>query len=807
MKDSCSSEEEIVKRRRFRSTQRDLRSLFDEEKPVESSEEENVDERSTLFNEIFGTGKEYLYILEEEEEDEESVVEEERELSASDCKRYVIWNLDVEFKGLERFVGLLLEGYSLQFVMLHDKGYDVDIYTGMRIEETVKGYKEFVEYKAKYKGGYVEDVYSWEGLKYIPKYEEVRKGYKSYGVVKYLLTVEQFETNLKDREVVFVPCSFNEECNEFNEEEYVHQLSTSIVVRDYLVQMKKLYGEVPEEKVSRFFLPPEEEYNEKRREILRRVVSNVQDVQHIQDDTAPFFNKIVDRIFNGSLRRLSSEEKVVSCTREGGMIKGVVLDHRGFILEKFKKSKGDMEAFMDETKPYAILLSGFSPSIRLVMQSLIGRNCLYVDNSLFKGEKDKYEFCARIGRLALCPEMEYIRLYLSGGLSSLGNNNTVRKAILTAISITGLDLNLLLSQPDKVSLLSFLGGDSISRIFTQESYTSLGVLQEMISSKVALENLLTYLRLFKEYSTLEEPLDETPVHPNNYHFLKSDENTLENTSEDTNEFVRRLRDSITYSFRPEFSGFPDSVAFENLSGSYPGILGSTLEGRVFYVGDGYILVSVLNNVTVFVRTQDQHFPNQMVRVRILEANEAFVSFNGEILPEDTPRLKYPRFCKHPLYREMDSKASEEYLRDSQDLILLRRSSRDNSPIIVFSFYPGIYVHYKLQPKDTSFIFRGKAYSSIDEAISLLVKPVLRRVQEISRHRHFYPSEEDVDLSGDSSFIRYAFFFPKEYPGRLCFIFKSQGVEVKEYLGVYDTLSYKGHSFESLEDFLLYRKRA
>ncbi|KAF9764024.1 Transcription elongation factor spt6 [Nosema granulosis] len=843
MHDSQSSEEEVFKRRRLFKEKKDLRSLFDE-----SSEEhhpiEEEEVRSTLFNEIFGTGREYFF-EESQEEEEDSVEAPVPCFSATECKKFVEWNLGVEFKNLERFVDLLLQGYSLQFVMLHDIEYDIDIYTGLKIEESIEDFKDFSKAKAKSK--YKEEIYSWDALKYVPKYEEARKKYKDYGSNKYLLRVEQLETNLKDREMVFMPCTYEEGVqngkkdngedgwgdaptittfnisSDFCEDEYVFQMSTSIVIRDFIVQNGN-----PE----KFFILPQDAYNVERKRILQRVVEKVNPPEKENKDTSVLFNRIVDRVFNGALKRLESNEKIVSLTKETSLYQGVVMDHKGFVVEKFKMSKNDLENMLDDLRPYCVLLSGTSPTIRLAMQNLIGRNCLYVENCWFD-KKNSYDFCTRIGRLALFPEIEYIRIYKSGfnkeivlnevleeestTLSTEDIHRTIKKAILTSISMTGLDLNLLLAQPDKIDLFAFLGLHSVSRLFSGESYSNLSHIEELIPEKKDFINIVTFLRLFKEYSQVEQPLDETNVHLINYNVIEDTSTQthhppIESTNYSVNYSlpVSRIKESVTACFRPEFCGFPDSIAFKNLSGFTPGLIGSVLEGRVFFVDDSYLLVSVLNNVTVFVRSPHSLYINQMVKVRILEANEAFVSFNGEIVEEEKKRVKYPRFCKHPLYKNLDAKEAEKYLEETQDKVLLRKSTSDNSPILVFLFYNNIFVHFKLSEtpsgSTSTFSFKGREYSSIDQAITLLVKGALRKVQEISKHKHFHPTEESAikSLEGQGNFIRYAFYFPREYPGRLCFVFGSSFN--KEYLGVYDNLTFRGQAFETLDEFIMWRKR-
>jgi transcription elongation factor SPT6 len=834
MTDSHSSDEEIVKKRRFTkkgTSSRDLKSLFDEENNEDSYEQPNFDEdeRSTIFNEIFGTGKEYFYILEDTPEEESSTeILEKNDFNVEDCKRFVMWNTNITNRNLERFVDLLLKGYVLNYILLHDIDYDMDIYTALRVEKSVQEYKKFIEYRSKFNNNYIEDVYSYDAIKYIPKYEENRKDYEDYGTNKYLLSVEQFETNLKDREAVFVPCCYEEgEISGFDEEEYTKQLSSSLVVRDYYTQLYKIYGRIEGEDVYKYYISEEDDqYNDKRKSILDGLIetlklndTEIEENILLIEQEFNLFNKVIDRIFNGGLKKMNSQEKIVSCTKEKNLFKGVVMNNLGVVLEKFSKSKNDFDIYLDEIRPVCVVLSGFEPTLRLAMQHLIPRNCVYVENSWFMHlKKDKYEFCRRIGRLALFPEIEYIRLYKTpnGWKDFIGPVHDykfiVKKAILTAISIVGLDLNLILAQEDNIEILAFLGLTSISRIFSKEVYTSLKDLKEIIGNKIEYVNFLTYIRLFKEFSKIDNPLDEKPIHIENYFIIEEDLDYQKGIQRDdditglriTKRDVKRIKECLVDDYRPIFSGFPDNIVFKNLSDATSEIVGSTLEGRVFYVDEGYALVSVLNNVTVFCKIQEKYYPNQLVKCQIEEVNEAFVSFNGIILPDDTPKIKYPRFTKHPLYKEVDSVKAIEFLKESGEFILLRKSTRDNSPILVFKFYADIYAQFKLGP---SFSFRGKEHKSIDE-VMILVKKTLKKVKEIEQHKNFYEKEEDAlkKVGEDGDYIKYGFYFPEEYPGKLCFVFGNRGNIHKEYLGVYDVMTYKGQEYETLDDFLMYRKR-
>ncbi|EOB11411.1 chromatin structure modulator [Nosema bombycis CQ1] len=91
---------------------------------------------------------------------------------------------------------------------------------------------------------------------------------------------------------------------------------------------------------------------------------------------------------------------------------------------------------------------------------------------------------------------------------------------------------------------------------------------------------------------------------------------------------------------------------------------------------------------------------------------------------------------------------------------------------------------------------------------ILVKKTLKKVKEIEQHKNFYEKEEDAlkKVGEDGDYIKYGFYFPEEYPGKLCFVFGNRGNIHKEYLGVYDVMTYKGQEYETLDDFLLYRKR-
>lgn len=475
------------------------------------------------------------------------------------------------------------------------------------------------------------------------------------------------------------------------------------------------------------------------------------------------FNIFFDRIYNGSLC-INKKDKIISLTKENFVIKGVILDGYGNLIEKFSCSGYKLISRVEEINPQYILVSGNNNIVRNVVQLLIKFRVFYME-SKFYPKHSVYEKLIHVGRLGLFPEVEFINfyknLYITSGESynnliykeEIFNNDvvlTIKIAIGLVISVTKMNLDFLLQYENKLDILRFLGLENCTRIFENESYTSEEDIYKVLKDEVIYQNFMTFF-------TLEKKLYDRPV----------------------------------------FTGFTDSYIFRELinikNNIVEDLINQEIEGKVFFVDEFYVLVNILNNVTCYVRTTEKYYLNQLVRVKITEINEPFLSFTAEIVHTNKPIHK---IIKHPLLCRLNSKEAEKKLINSDEIFILRQSSKDGKIIIVLKLYKNIIIHIRLEE-----------YDNLDETVNKRVKNILRNVSNIKKHKYFYDnaSEAMSKISMNCDFIRYGFYFSEEYPGRLCFIFNNNGI-FKEYLSVDTKIKYKEKEYNSLEEFLEYRKR-
>lgn len=158
-----SSDEEIITRKQKASShlrKQNLENLF--AKKEESSEESTDYESESLpeyintasnatLREIFGTGKEYAYLLDPSPSKVDVVAPERKEpsvakdftLDASEVVLFVVENIRVKAKydEIESLVALLLEGACVQFIVMHTTAASLQIHDVYKIHDLVEYYK------------------------------------------------------------------------------------------------------------------------------------------------------------------------------------------------------------------------------------------------------------------------------------------------------------------------------------------------------------------------------------------------------------------------------------------------------------------------------------------------------------------------------------------------------------------------------------------------------------------------------------------------------------------------------------------
>lgn len=476
------------------------------------------------------------------------------------------------------------------------------------------------------------------------------------------------------------------------------------------------------------------------------------------------FNIFFDRLYNGSLD-VKDDDIVISVAKENKLIKGVILDRFGNLLDKFSLPEFQIIEKVKEIGPKYVIVSGHNNTVRSVVQLLIQFNVFYMESKFFK-KFAIFDQLIHIGRLSMFPEIEFINLFRNLHLPQntlnidysniqykIDKNNEelseiIKIAIQVVIAITKIDIEFLLNYEHKLQLLQFLGLDNCTRIFENNQYDNMDEIRNIITSDLIFKKFITYFVLEK-----------------NTH-------------------------------RPIFNGFTDSFIFKELvtveSNSIKDLINKEVEGTIFFVDEFYILVNILNNITCYVRVTEKYYLNQIVKVRILEINEAFLSFTGEIIKSEKKTFKN---IKHPLFVALNSKETERKLLSSSDYFYLRQSNKDGSLIIVMKFYENIIAYFKMAE-----------WVNLDEEVNKKVKNILRNVNNIQKHKNFYKNEskamEEINVTSD--YVKYGFYFSEEYPGKLVFIYNNGGI-FKKYLSIDEKIRFQNLYYENLEEFVKFIK--
>jgi transcription elongation factor SPT6 len=568
-------------------------------------------------------------------------------------------------------------------------------------------------------------------------------------------------------------------------------------------------------------------------------------------------DEVIDRIVNGAVRRPISGSYICGMTLERKYVKAAMLDFEGNLVEACALREEQMEevqGFLRKYMPYSVAVGGSSPAVMYLFRSLHEWNPVFVESHPAKlSARDAVQFCCNVARLVQCPEIEYSNLlaleylYVQSELPATMLSKVIGRGILTALSIVGIDVNYLMLNK-RTALVSLLG---LSESFVSElgrygHVARLEELKKLCAGPIEYANCAVYLRIFSEIFpgvSSTDILDSTPIHPKNYGLARTicaesgshGEASRKSSSECVEDVLRSskaaLRSSLTgISLQPEdhdasvdsllktlincdrpvFEGLPDHLVFVELTGITESLIGQAVDGRVFKCADTFFLVRPEKyNATVYVRKSPETpgvYLNQMVRVEISELTDFMLSYTGKLVEQAPQRGRTCRFTSHPLFRELDSRGAEEYLRSEEGPLVLRRSGKDGSPVLVLRIDDDIYIHIKVEEGE-KYYHEGKEYDDIDELISKVARRILANVREIKKHKCFFGSEDEAYeyLREESPYIRYAFCLSRSHPGKLCLMIRRDRI-FKEYLGVGERLSYDGRKFASLDEFMRYRKR-
>lgn len=333
-------------------------------------------------------------------------------------------------------------------------------------------------------------------------------------------------------------------------------------------------------------------------------------------------------------------------------------------------------------------------------------------------------------------------------------------------------------------------------------------------------NLMTYLRIkqdvFDEIK-LHSILDSCLTHPINYHKTKMICAAAEYMEEipvnpdDMNKIISKCKNDIKFINlinlteekkkevishcvnlvyeRNVFEGLADKNVFEMVNHGYK--IGDVYDGCVVKVMDDTLIVSVNSEKndegdwSVLIKhsnigdssfsgasygenrdqsfganqdTQKEYFPNDQVKIRLLETNILGLSFRGEIVSSKSFFLK-----DHPLFHDCNANQAETILKSKRQILLIRKNQSDTPNqlgdtdhiIIVYNLNNDVFIHYKLKrhnhttQNNQRLLFNNIVYEDVDQIICNYFRELLKFQMQIE-------SDKTVD-------VRYS----KTKPGAIC----------------------------------------
>jgi len=889
MNDSSDEEINISRKRKQHAKKQALVDLFEEEN-VDEDSMSSVDygDKDSLFFEIFGTGEEYRYVLEGDKSErivhkEDSYVAQEV-VDVEDIYMYARNNFKIDQVSLKKIIELVSCGYSIHFALLHNGIEGIGIEDGYMIVDIFGEHKDFSKLKADMANKYGDDALlhkmnSIRELKWYSSYKQ--QSGKDVEIPKGLLSVEDFCENIRMAKRVYEPEYSSADLSLGERDRIAMAISCHPTFRNVVYTMFKQYGIDDEENgmrvddgiVERVLIElyqsdmaSDDQWNRHRRRIILVAIENACEVviplvieeNRNKEAKRRLFLNTIDRIVNGSIGIKGEGMHICGITEEKRYLKAVVLDFEGELVESIVVKDSDeckLLEFFEQFNPCCTAVSGSTISIKRLMKTIMPWNPVYVENRVATmSSNDTYAFCCSIARLILCPEIEYAELVSKGIVylpqSALPRNEaieTIRRGILTAVSVVGVDANYLLKSSRCSGLLSLISNNlCLKERFKELRYVQkLEDLASICDNAVEYTNLVTYLRvnsgIFAKVSQAEA-LDSTCIHPRNYEacrsMCKSLYNQLEVEKKPIFDYVRELLNNhkevfknlnsiglagisnntalfddmcgmLAYGDRPLYSGLPDGLVFKELTGSDESLIGKTFEASVAKCGDTYYLLSTeCTSAAIYVKKSKQTeelFLNQLVMVKIECMNCFMLSYTGCIVAQEYRRSQHSRFMTHPLFRNLNSEESECYLRDNCLPLVLRASKSDGSPIVVLKILDDVYVHMKVA-EDEKYCYKECSYDSLDEFISKIAKKILMNVKNIKGHKYYFENEDRLleYLGQSGSYIKYGFYFSRKYPGKVCMMY-SNGHCFKEYITVSEYLVYEGRNFATLDEFMRYRK--
>ncbi|TBU20987.1 putative SH2 domain-containing transcription elongation factor [Hamiltosporidium tvaerminnensis] len=957
---SDSSEEQIFNRRRIskkhlKTEKKDLENLFneDEEDITDFVEDDQIEyaeydkeEMNTIFYEIFGTGDEYMYVLEENEEisAEKNVSESSSESSVEiqehfDLEEIVQWiQIRKEYpkKELDFFIQSLLENDFVHYILFHSLGVKFGIEEAYEIIDLYNEFKEFIKIKnmllSKVNADELRNLNKFTKLnevrdfsKYIFLKEKLSRFYDPCCETDLILSPNDFFENLLNKEKINeiqsenIPLDLFLETKGISKEYFKNyhseRLSILPIFQPFILEYCLKNGKFDEDlihnldiakindsdvlivydfenllnEISKFYcIGTEDQWNKLRKEIISDVIKKI-DIKEIIKSyfideiknkiKKNLFVNVIDRIINGGIERPKYQQHVFGVSNDFKNVKVSVVNHKGESVESKTLGMNQNQDWLELYEKYAPICIGVSGSdyniknIFFRLKEIIpDANIILVENDIFKIlSSDTSNFCYNIGLRILYPEILIMKMLKSNLFCEFVknqnylNNDEIKKQVirglLTAMSIVGIDINLVIENKNCHFLLeTILGPKKTSKFlkFTNENgfIEKLSVLDDKkIFNSVEFKNISTYFRIFPdlhEFDTenVSDIIDSLSIHPTNYSYAKifctnllkeqeiDDKQTQislkkfvedkkevldwglahVNTDDTTSRAMFYISECILEPKRPIFEGSPDILIFNNLFPLYEKLINKIFEGRVVKVGDAFCIVSVVtenNNFSVFASKSNEVFVNQFLKVKIEDINCSTLSFKGSLFVEEIKKVERLKFIEHSLFKNLNAKEAEKYLIDEKKPLIIRKSSRGNYAVITLKIFKDVFIHLRvdeiIENNKIFYILLGKKYDELDEILSTFIKSLLFNSKMIQEHDKYFDNEFDAQKYLKDSFdgvkVHYCFYFSRKYPGKVVFAYIGPNKILKEeYINLFEQLEFDNRKFNDIDEFLVYRKK-
>ncbi|KCZ81673.1 hypothetical protein H312_00851 [Anncaliia algerae PRA339] len=940
-----SSDEDIINRKTKVQKKRNLENLFDSEEQSEELsiiEEDNYRHEMTysqpisskLFTEIFGTGKEYFFMVENikpivNNEPAKEPVQTIRKIS-EDLLSFLIDNLEeVTYSVLKSATELILEGACVEYLIIGKPEFNLNLKMAYKIYDLIEYYFnnepiiEKLKRIQKLNIKFAQLIGKSENTQTFSQFVINETNlYKILTKENLLINKNKFKENILENERIYSPnddesadpqgyIAIAMKATESYEKNVVlnylsNEYLKDILLKDAIIEliMKNAYLEVNNttfsieelqknafyeiicefknnnykilfdlhKKLINLFINNTltSKWNEFRKELIMKILESFNYEQILRGRLQQKFKEIatnaisvhiMDLIING---RVKYNEFYMGVTVEKFNLKCSIVDYAGNLAEFRMVNINDRETLnnlMDVYKITELYISGVSPKSLRQLKSL-DKEYKYVDNTLIKRYSNSKDFTHNIIRMIILPEVELAYMinngmdiinfvlesmipndehilphskedfYRSGSfnepikedtnllffaklLTQKEREEATKRAIQSAISIVGVDINMLISHKRNTNIIKFIPGfhlteeikeykviDKLSRI---ESATK-------DSKDFDFRNAAVFLR---SNSSNADILDKFPIHPYNYKYarmlcaaligkkeiddinlssevkiyLETGANQIHDIQKVSH--IKDLYDNFIYTLGvlnqeiSYFDGLPDHLIFRNLVGEFKC---GVYEGVIVEAQKGFMIISVADRFNVYVRNsfEQTYYINQAVKVRITQKNINFLTYSGEIIPE--------------------IKKAESKLEVNEENFCIRKSRKNDSYYIFINLEEGILYPLKIELIDDKIFLQEKYYDDVEELKFKFIRPLFVMLKKSKKHPKFFNSHEEAEsfVKNSKEKIDYAFYLSKEYPGRIVFLLLKNSVH-KEYIKLTDKLLYNNKVFNDLEEFINYRK--